>query len=369
VAAEPEQVEGVPPSLLNSSLDKGATEASAEASESEASLPQTPTPVQLTDAAQAGETVTNPGIVDATPAEIPALPEQTTPNSAATAPSLGVENGAASCEKTEPLPPKDEPLPKARTFSDPKPPSTRKLSTKNERKTDSTPRADSTTSPIRLQLVFGRGGSVKTLALVPHRREGMPSNVEVRTANGRLRLSEWSADSYQPMSESEFSDALSEGLVWEAREGGTRWRWELTKRELYVLAAGDEFGLHGFVTRRIDQRLWLNTRHLILAKENLRDPILAALADAGCAPPEVTDSIAPGVPTGWILFRSVIPTRPVPMRDERDVLNVLCPAHEIEPQFVGGIRLERNVWLAGFPPRVRLTGKLGYCRNFVAGWQ
>ena len=47
------------------------------------------------------------------------------------------------------------------------------------------------------------------------------------------------------------------------------------------------------------------------------------------------------------------------MRDERDVLNVLCPAHEIEPQFIGGIKLERNVWLAGFPPRIRLAGELG----------
>src|SRR2546425_280216 len=47
------------------------------------------------------------------------------------------------------------------------------------------------------------------------------------------------------------------------------------------------------------------------------------------------------------------------MRDVRDPLNVLCPAHEIEPQFAGGIRLERNVWLAGFPPRIRLTGELG----------
>ncbi|MCU0734815.1 MAG: hypothetical protein MUF20_04710 [Methylotetracoccus sp.] len=178
------------------------------------------------------------------------------------------------------------------------------------------------------------------------------------TTKGTLPLTEWSEDAYQPIPVSEFPDALSEGLVWQAREGDQRWRWELTRRELYVLAAGDEFGLHGFVTRRYDQSLWLNARHVVLAKENLREPVIAALAEAGCQPPVVCDTTTPGVPSGWILIRDVIPTRAVPMREERDPLNVLCPAHEIEPQLVGGIRLERNVWLAGFAPRIRFNGEL-----------
>jgi hypothetical protein len=200
---------------------------------------------------------------------------------------------------------------------------------------------------------------VKTLALVPHRREGMPNHIDVTTVNGCLQLSEWSTDCYQPVAMVEFPSSLSDGLVWQARDGAQRWRWELTKREIYVLAAGEEFGLHGFVTRRKDQRLWLNTRHVVLAKESLRDQIHAALAEAGCAQTEVHDRTTPGVPSGWILFREVIPTRSVQMDDERGILNVLCPAHEIEPQFVGGIRLERNLWLAGFPPRIRFVGELG----------
>jgi hypothetical protein len=91
----------------------------------------------------------------------------------------------------------------------------------------------------------------------------------------------------------------------------------------------------------------------------LRDQVLTALTAAGCATPEVSDDAAIGVPSGWVLFRDVTPTRAMPMRDEQDILNVLCPAHEIEPHFVGGIRLERNIWLAGFPPRIRFTGELG----------
>lgn len=45
------------------------------------------------------------------------------------------------------------------------------------------------------------------------------------------------------------------------------------------------------------------------------------------------------------------------MRDDRDILNSLRPAHEIVPHFVGGIRLERNKWLAGYSPRIRFTGE------------
>jgi hypothetical protein len=47
------------------------------------------------------------------------------------------------------------------------------------------------------------------------------------------------------------------------------------------------------------------------------------------------------------------------MRDEADILNALCPSHEIDPSFHGGIRLARRTWLAGFPPRIGLTGELG----------
>ena len=246
---------------------------------------------------------------------------------------------------------------KARDFLAPKASPVSNISSESEPNLDNTPR-ENVSSPIRLQLVFGRGSTVRTLALVPHRRDGMPNNLEVTTTNGVLQLAEWSEDAYQPIPVSEFPGSLSEGLVWQAREGDQRWRWELTRRELYVLAAGDEFGLHGFVTRRYDQRLWLNTRHVVLAKEDLREPVIAALAEAGCQPSVICDATTPGVSSGWILIREVIPTRAVPMREERDPLNVLCPAHEIEPRFVGGIRLERNAWLAGFAPRIRFNGEL-----------
>ena len=208
---------------------------------------------------------------------------------------------------------------------------------------------------LRVQLVFGRGGGVKTLALVPDRREGMPDEVEITSMQGELRFTEPLENCYQSVPLAEAGNALRQGIEWRGNGDACHWRWILTRRELYVLAPGDEFGLSGFVSTA---RLLLNARHVVLAMVHLRNEVLAALAETGSAPPEINDDTTPGVPSGWLLFRDVTPTRAVPMRDEAHILNALCPLPDIEPHFVGGIRLERRTWLAGFPPRIRFTGAL-----------
>jgi len=207
---------------------------------------------------------------------------------------------------------------------------------------------------LRVQLVFGRGGVVRNLALVPDRRDGMPDEVDVTGSQGDLHLAELRGDCYEPVTLPDPGDALIQGIEWRGRGDARRWCWVLGGRELYVLVPGNEFGLHGFVSTA---RLWLNARHVVLASNRLRDEVLAALTQAGCSTSDVSDDSAPDVPTGWLLFRNVIPTRAVPMRDDRDILNALCPAHEIEPHFIGGIRLQRNTWLADYPPRIRFTGE------------
>jgi hypothetical protein len=322
-------------------------------------VPGTTTPTPSADLACVGKTIQQPCIADEEFAELSTPLDTTAATLPITTPSSGRKAEAATGGGTEPPPPVVEPLRKARSFSEPKPSPTRKIATQDEQKSDPTPRTDAGL-PIRLQLVFGGGGAVKKLALIPHRCEGMPSCLEVTTIAGdRLQLSELSADSYESVSVSEVPNTLSEGVVLRARGDMQCWHWELSRREIYVLAAGDAFGLRGFVTRRKDQRLWLNTRHVVLAKESLCDQVIDALNEAGCAQLKVCDSTTLGVPTGWILIRDVTPTRAVPMRDEHNILNVLCPGHEIEPQFIGGIRLERSVWLVGFPPHIRFAGELG----------
>lgn len=209
---------------------------------------------------------------------------------------------------------------------------------------------------LRVQLVFGRGGGVKTLALVPDRREGMPDEVEITGMQGELRLTEPLENYYQSIPLADTGNVLRQGVEWRGNGDARHWRWVLTGRELYVLTLGDEFGLSGFVSTT---RLLLNARHVVLAMAHLRNEVLAALAETGSATPEVNDDTTPGVPSGWLLFRDVTPVRAVPMRDEAHILNALCPLPDIEPHFVGGIRLERRTWLAGFPPRIRFTDALG----------
>lgn len=259
-------------------------------------------------------------------------------------------------ETPKPLLPEILPTPNPQTYHPPTPPSPRRqASDTRERTPHSMQRADADLR-LRVQLVFGRGGAVNTLALVPDRREGMAREVDITGTQGELRLMEQSNDCYEPVPFLDASSALREGIDWQGRGDARRWRWVLRGRELYVLASGDVSGLYPFGST---PRLCLNARHVVLSTTRLREEVLAALMDAGCTTPEVNDDYTPGVPSGWILFRNVTPTRAVPMREDADILNALCPAHEIKPHFVGGIRLKGNTWLAGFPPRIRFTGELG----------
>jgi hypothetical protein len=251
--------------------------------------------------------------------------------------------------------PETEPTAKLPIYQPPIPPAP-KLRTSDGERTPRSTQQDVGDLWLRVQLVFGRGGTIKTLALVPDKRIGMPDEVEVTGRQGESRFIELRDDCYEPVLLADASNALHEGIDWRGCGDSRRWRWVLSGRGIYVLAPGDEIGLQGFISTA---RLRLNTRHVILATSVLYDQVMAALTNAGCATPEVNDDNTPGVPSGWFLFRDVTPTRAVAMREERDIINVLCPAHEIEPHFIGGIRLERTTWLVGFPPRIRFTGELG----------
>ena len=207
---------------------------------------------------------------------------------------------------------------------------------------------------LRLQLLFDRGGDV-TLNLVADRREHMPDEVEVSFTQGKLLLIRYQKDCYEPVSLTETTRALDDGVEWRGRSDSYHFRWMLSRRELHVLAEGDVSGLYPFGSTA---RLQLNARHVVIATMSLRDDVLAALSEVGCPTLEIYDETTPGVPAGWLLVRNVIPTHAVPMRDGADILNALCPLPDVEPHFVGGIHLERGTWLFGHPPQIRLTGDL-----------
>ena len=232
--------------------------------------------------------------------------------------SLRAEADLTDCENSKSLLIEAEPTPKPPTYHPPTPPAKKLRTSENQERTPRlTPMGD-TDLRLRVQLSFARDGSLKTLALVADRRAGMPSEVDIGGTQNGLRLKELRDDYYEPVAIVDASNALLQGVEWHGYGDSRRWRWVLGGREIYVLAPGDEFGLHGFV---LTARLWLNARHVILTKASLREKVLAALTAAGCASWEERDDTTSGVPSGWILFREVKPTRAVPMRDD-DTLNV-----------------------------------------------
>lgn len=209
-----------------------------------------------------------------------------------------------------------------------------------------------------MQVVFARGGGAKTYAVIPYRCEGTPSELDVIDSDTQdeLHLTRLRENCYTPIALDEAGDALHRGIRWRECGDSPRWRWAMLGREIYVLAPGDTFGLHGYVSVEC---LWLNERQAVLATAGLRDEVTAALHKAGCTAFEVLDREDSGVPAGWILFRDVTPIRAVPRCEGATNLNALCPLPDVKPEFVGGIRLGRRTWLAGFPPRIRVAGPLG----------
>ncbi|MGH8475780.1 MAG: hypothetical protein ACRER2_08445 [Methylococcales bacterium] len=241
-----------------------------------------------------------------------------------------------------------------------------RVTTSSQRRHSSATRAnqDRTNADLhlRVQLAFGRGGVVSKLALVPDRRDGMPCELDVKGTHGEFHLTASRDDCYEPIHFEPINfpslvTVLRQGIEWRGQSSARKTRWVLSGRELYVLAPGNE--LSGFVSTA---RLWLNAQHVVLATKRLREDVISALAESGCNKYEVIEDEHSGMPEGWVLFRNVEPTRSVLMRDTRDILNSLCPALQIEPNYVGGVRLERKTWLAGYPPRIRFMGD--FTNNF-----
>lgn len=117
-------------------LQRGEPVPAAEAPESEPFVPQT-TPAPCVDAIRAGETATERGSADKKAVELPA-PAATMAGPPTITSSSGDEAQSATCEGTEPPLADDEPLPKARSFTEPKPSPTTTTS-RNQRNPDAKP--------------------------------------------------------------------------------------------------------------------------------------------------------------------------------------------------------------------------------------
>jgi hypothetical protein len=179
----------------------------------------------------------------------------------------------------------------------------------------------------------------------------MPATVTVSRRGQDLELIEMQEGWYEDVFIEDLGAELKSGVSWEGRsQVGEKFRWSLGGRDVFVLAAHSQ--LSGFVDTN---RLELNERHVVLCTEEMETAVQAILTSAGVVGTTQLTS-EQGAPRGWLALRNVIPRRVVEPPEVADTLDCLRPIADAELILEGGIRVQGNTWLAGFPPSIRIRG-------------
>jgi hypothetical protein len=216
--------------------------------------------------------------------------------------------------------------------------------------------------PIEVRLLFDRGGFC-TVSLIARRSPGMPEDLTVADQSGEIDLRGMQDDWYQDVVPGDISHVLREGRVWTWEDETGQYRWSLSGRELFVLAARTD--VRGYISQPC---LELGREHMVLCTDDVRGNVEEAIRACGAAPREALNSSF-GVPTGWVVFKNIIPTNPAAPVSEADILNALRPLPKIEIALEAGIRLEYTTWLEGYPPLIRVYGDTEHTAEvFIDGY-
>lgn len=203
--------------------------------------------------------------------------------------------------------------------------------------------------PIEVRLRFDRDGFCR-VSLIARRTAALPEDMSVATRSGELDLRAMQDEWYQDIVLDDLSRVLHDGAVWTALGANERSSWSLSGRDLFVLAAGTD--ISGFVSQAC---LDLGREHAVLCEETLKERVEEAIHATGSDASSVLDESF-GAPSGWLVFRHVVPQEPVPPLAKKDVFNALRPLPKIRVSLEGGIRLEYTNWLEGHPPQIRVYG-------------
>ena len=204
---------------------------------------------------------------------------------------------------------------------------------------------------IHVRLTFDRFGFCE-IGLLPERTSDLENEIEVKVGGTTLRLAA-QEDWYQDLQFENVGDYLRGSLELKGRLADNRLiRWLLTGRDLYVLASHQRAS--GFIST---PRLLLGRSHIVLCTNDLLQRVEAVLNEAGCQRYTKLDESV-GVPRGWVALRDVCPTKPIPLNAGSDPFYPIKPAPDIEIQVEGGVCLRNSVWLAGYPPQIKLLGQL-----------
>ena len=203
--------------------------------------------------------------------------------------------------------------------------------------------------PIEIRLRFERGGFC-SVSLIATRVTDLPEELSITSPDGEIDLRAMQEEWYQDITPDDISRVLQDGTVWTPNDMGGQFSWSLSGRNLYVLA--DRSDISGFVSQTC---LELGREHAVLCTDGIRSDVEKAIKDTGAFPIAVHDSSL-GAPSGWIVFRGVVPLNSVTPVVGVDIFNALRPLPKIEISLESGIRLDYANWLEGYPPLIRVYG-------------
>jgi hypothetical protein len=209
------------------------------------------------------------------------------------------------------------------------------------------------TLEIRVRLTLDRFYFC-TVTFLPGRTAELNDDVVVKLDTASLQLVA-QEDWYQDLSFSETGRYLRDGFELKGVLSDQRQaRWLLKGRDVYVLAFHPR--ANGFVSAT---RLLLGRSHVVLCVSNLVGEVETVLKEAGCQGYSKLDETQ-GLPDGWAGFRGVSPTSAIAVETGiSDPFYAIKPASDIEIEFEAGVRLRNSVWLAGYPPKIKLFGQPG----------
>lgn len=238
----------------------------------------------------------------------------------------------------------------AQRYRPPTQKSPRTASTRTRSEEPNGKRSSESALDIFVHLTFDRS-SFCTIGFLPKLAPELGEEVDAMSGKEAWRLLA-QEDWYQDIQPEDMGERLRYGIELRAMSADQRpVRWQLKGRDFCVLAGHPRAS--GYLST---PRLLLGRTDVVLCINEMASEVESVLAAAGCEGyTKIGESL--GVPAGWVGFRGVLPTKALSLDSEVDQLYALKPAPDIEIDFEGGIRLRNSIWLAGYPPQIKLYGQ------------
>jgi hypothetical protein len=204
---------------------------------------------------------------------------------------------------------------------------------------------------LSVRLHFARSGYCR-IGLLPQRIPEMPGEITLADREREFNVTAIQDEWYEDVFPEDLGEILENGIRWKGKaDSELLGYWQLSGRDLYVLAGKD---LNGFVQTT---RLKIGRKHVLLCRDALGPKVEEILRETRCRDfKRLPDSY--GTPRGWTAIRDVVPTTVVRIEAVPEILSILQPEPELEIDLEGGVYLKQSTWLAGFPPRICVSGAL-----------